>query len=104
MTHRENLFVYGTLRNPEVQKKVFGRSMCGVPDVLMGYARSSVVIEGRSYCAIRRATGGVIRGMVLVVTKKELGRVDAHETNAYIRIRIRLQSGRMAWVYVKHAL
>lgn len=96
------MFVYGTLRNPEVQKRAFGRSERGIPDALPNYARSSVAIEGRPYAAIRRAQGGIVRGMVLSVNEKELERIDAYETSCYARVRVRLQSGKHAWTYVKH--
>jgi len=34
-----NLFVYGTLKDPKVQKMVFGRVEAGTPDTLDGYKK-----------------------------------------------------------------
>jgi hypothetical protein len=40
----EFLFVYGTLRNPVIQRWVLGREVGGTADVLEGYTRSTIIL------------------------------------------------------------
>ena len=47
-----NLFVYGTLKDPKVQKMVFRRVEAGTPATLDGYKKSKVVINKKTYPAI----------------------------------------------------
>lgn len=95
------LFVYGTLRDPEVQLSVVGRTVQGEPDVLAGYRVSSLGLGGREYLAAVPSPEGSIAGLALSVSAAELARIDRYETAAYARTRVRLESGRAAWVYVR---
>ena len=42
-----------------------------------------------------------VAGMVYFITPSELEAADSYEVSDYRRIRVRLVSGREAWVYVK---
>jgi len=97
----EKLFVYGTLRDSEVPKKVFGRTEVGKPDVLEGYERSQVVVEDETFPALVPKEGSIIDGLVLEVNNGELAKIDHYETDAYVRKRVNLKSGSQAWVYLK---
>ena len=93
------LFVYGTLTDPETQKKVLGKIVDGVPDVLDDYKKSTIVIFGNSYPDIVKAPSSSVDGLVIPVTTDELESIDNYETEWYKRIEVVLKSGKKAWVY-----
>lgn len=95
----EALFVYGTLQDPQVQSRVFGRVVAGLPDSLDGYRKGEITISSSVYFIAIEDTFGVIDGLVLEVTSAELVEIDAYEGDDYRRVRVRLRSGREAWVY-----
>lgn len=89
----ERLFVYGTLADPKVQMRVFGRVISGVPSVVEGY-------QTRIYIRYKMAipAEGRLEGLVLNVTDAELARADVYEGLAYQRVRVSLLDGD-AWMY-----
>ena len=99
----EKLFVYGTLMESNVQKKVIGRIIEGEKDSLIGYKKSSIQIEGEIYPIIEKSKNrnDIIFGKVLLVTNEELKELDKYETDAYRRIKVVLVSGEDSWVYTK---
>jgi hypothetical protein len=105
------LFSYGTLQKPEVQLDTFGRLVASETDVLPGFTVDYTEISdprvadvsGQSVHPIVRATGtslDKVTGVVLHVTEDELDAADEYEVALYHRVQVRLQSGRIAWVYV----
>ena len=94
----EQLFVFGTLKQPDVQKEVIGRTIEGLSDTLEGYKIATVDIEGETYPNIKESPGRV-DGLVLEVSPEELGKIDEYETEAYQRKRVVLKSGKETWVY-----
>ena len=105
------LFSYGTLRQSEVQIANYGRRLDGEPDVLAGYCLvpvaiadpEAVRISGKAVHTIAVASGEPgerIVGMVFALSESELAATDAYETDAYRRIEVTLESGRLAWAYV----
>ena len=97
----ENLFVYGTLRETSVQKEVIGRFVIGLKDRLEGYKESEIEIKGEKYPVLIPDKTNSIEGLILSVSSGELEKIDEYETDVYKRIRVALESGRRAWVYVK---
>ncbi len=97
----ERLFVYGTLREPHVQRLVIGRETPGTPDVLEGYRKDEIVFLSRSYPMIAPQAGASVEGLVIEVTADDLPRLDRYETTAYERIWVTLRSGIEAWTYCK---
>ncbi|MEA3033323.1 MAG: hypothetical protein QOH86_1339 [Sphingomonadales bacterium] len=106
-----DLFSYGTLRQPEVQKATYGRLLEGRPDALTGYrlarlavsSREVVRLSGKAIHSIARRTGRSedrIEGVVFRLTAAELGATDAYEVDAYARREVRLESGLVAFAYV----
>lgn len=95
----EELFVYGTLLDPAVQSRVFGRITSGQPDKLAGYKKDHIRLGGNIYPIIRPKAGGMVEGAVLSVTLAELALIDQYEGDAYQRRKVSLVSGRQAWVY-----
>ena len=93
--------MYGTLRDPLVREKVFGRVVGGSPDQLCEYARQEMKIEGETYPALIPAGDNCVNGLVLDLSEGELGLADKYETEAYERIKVLLKSGNESWTYVK---
>jgi gamma-glutamylcyclotransferase (GGCT)/AIG2-like uncharacterized protein YtfP len=107
-----HLFSYGTLQLQQVQRDTFGRLLDGQADALVGFSKSMVeitdaqVLESsgeRFHPIVTRSDNpdDRVTGMVFEVTQKELLRADAYEVEDYRRERVRLASGREAWLYVK---
>ncbi len=99
--NKENLFVYGTLKDLKVQKSVFGRTTKGIPDILERYRKSEIEICKKKYPAIVFDRDNFVEGLVISITLIELKSIDKYETDAYKRLKVILKSGKSAWVYVK---
>ena len=97
----EYTFVYGTLKDTKVQKKIVGRVVEGESDVLDGYSKSKIMINGEEYPIAVKNKLGFIEGKLLKVTSNELRAIDEYETKDYKRMKVRLKSGKSAWVYFK---
>ena len=94
------LFSYGTLQQPDVQMSTFGRRLDGHPDALPGYSLGTVP-AGHANVVSSNDARSRVAGTIFEVTEAELARADAFEQQfSYVRIAVRLASGREAWVYV----
>jgi gamma-glutamylcyclotransferase (GGCT)/AIG2-like uncharacterized protein YtfP len=107
----EYLFSYGTLKYEKVQMATFGRLLAGQADSLPCYAMKKIKItdpdviakSGEDVHSIIHFSGNPkdqVPGMVFRVSKEELQRADEYEVADYKRIKVRLDSGIDAWVYV----
>jgi hypothetical protein len=105
------LFSYGTLRQENVQIATFGRRLEGRPDTLAGFALSPMAItdpqvvatSGSAVHTIARASGSRsdrIPGTVFTLTPAEIESADRYESGPIERIRVTLESGAEAFVYV----
>ena len=94
----ETLFVYGTLYEPDVQQRLIGRTISGQPDSLAGYSSNTTLLD--PYPVAIPEDGANMTGFVLRVTTDELVLLDEYEGDCYLRIKVWLQSGLEAWVYV----
>src|SRR5215207_8708377 len=92
---QEVLFVYGTLKDPEVQMHLVGRTIEGTPDRLRGYRSHNLL----NYPTALPDSSGWLNGLLLTITEKELQRFDEYEGAAYERVRVCLDSGTEAWMY-----
>ena len=99
----ENLFVYGLLKQPEIQKKVIGRVIEGLEDSLKGYKKSQINLDGEIFQILINSKNpcDFVFGEVLEVSEEELKKIDKYETDAYKRRKVVLSSGKESWVYVK---
>jgi gamma-glutamylcyclotransferase (GGCT)/AIG2-like uncharacterized protein YtfP len=101
----ENLFAYGSLREEEVQKSIFGRILKGVPEKLQGYVVKRIEIEEEfgleNYPIITPTedSSDCIEGIVYELTVQELQLSDTYEGNSYTRIEVPLQSKQLVWAY-----
>lgn len=96
------IFTYGTLQEQRIQHALFGRTLKGVKDELKGYLLSSEKAYGQ-YPIIQPSLNktDTILGMVYELSEHELLQTDNYEGASYTRKKLRLRSGKMAWVYVK---
>ena len=106
------LFSYGTLQLPAVQRATFGRLLDGRPDALPGHRTELVEITDADVLATSGQThhpvvvasdddADEVAGTVLEVTDAELAAADAYEVSDYARADVTLRSGARAWVYVR---
>jgi len=103
------LFSYGTLRDPAIQLAVFGRTLSGTADLLIGYARESFEVRDPTFSAVYGSRHIIVQstgrdedrtpGTVLELTDAELTMADAYEPAGYRRVAARFASGRQGWVY-----
>ena len=103
------LFSYGTLRDPAIQLAVFGRTLSGSADLLIGYAREDFEVTDPAFTAVYGSNHVIVQntgrdedrtpGTVLEVTDAELQMADAYEPAGYRRVAARFASGRRGWVY-----
>lgn len=101
MSNQNLLFVYGTLIQPQVQQKVIGRLVPGVPDGLEGFQKETIVLEDGVFPILVKAKGSIVKGWVLQITNTELASIDEYEGSAYQRVSVVLSSGKTAFVYTK---
>ena len=106
-----NIFSYGTLRDPNVQKQVLNRQVTAWPDSLSKYELSYITITDKSVLAISNqnkhpiinysgCANDIIEGVLLEITPPELANFDKYETDDYHRIEVLLNSGKTAFAYV----
>ncbi len=101
-TATENLFIYGTLLEPEVRKMVFTREIEAREDLLPGYRIHKNKVAGLyPSVEITNQNEDKVSGEVIVLSPRDLKRADQYEGEAYMRIRARLDSGTEAWVYLE---
>lgn len=108
---RTFLFSYGTLQLPRIQQAVFGKTLEGTKDSLIGYQlRELPLAEGEELPELEVAAYPIIHpsgdpadcieGVVLEIDESDLLTCDEYEGPHYTRIREMLQSGISCWVYV----
>ena len=90
----QKLFSYGTLRLENIQRTVFGHTVDGVPDAVVGYRlkqititdKDAIAISGTDQHTILDASGNdadQIEGMVLSLTAHDLAMADKYEDAAW---------------------
>lgn len=106
------LFSYGTLQQEAIQRATFGRALSGEADSLPAFEQVALVLDDPKVVAATgtanhrnasyvRNGGARIEGMAFEVTADDLARADEYERLAnYVRISVRLASGKDAWAYV----
>jgi gamma-glutamylcyclotransferase (GGCT)/AIG2-like uncharacterized protein YtfP len=105
------LFSYGTLKKEKVQSELFGRLLKGTKDTLKGYKLSTIEIKDESvlskseqqYHLIAipsKNNSDSIEGTVFEVSEEEVLIADKYETDDYKKVKVILESGKEAWVYV----
>jgi gamma-glutamylcyclotransferase (GGCT)/AIG2-like uncharacterized protein YtfP len=101
----EKLFAYGSLKNEDIQKDLFGRILEGTFETLIGYVVKQIQIEeefGIVHYPIITETQNAedtINGVVYSVSSEELRQTDLYEGLHYKRVEVQLQSNQKAWAY-----
>ncbi|UCE69130.1 MAG: gamma-glutamylcyclotransferase [Flavobacteriaceae bacterium] len=97
----ENLFVYGTLLDPKVRRRIFGISLDGCWDALPGYKKEEGIVAG-TYPGIMPSDPerSEVAGLLFSLPSEILARVDTYEGSLYYRKTLNLRSGKSAWVYL----
>jgi gamma-glutamylcyclotransferase (GGCT)/AIG2-like uncharacterized protein YtfP len=101
----ENLFAYGSLKDKEIQERVFGRVLKGTPDKLVGYSVSQIPIEEEfgiiEYPIIAQTHNSEdsIEGICFQLNDRDLELADKYEGMHYKRIKVQLLSNEIVWVY-----
>lgn len=107
----EYLFSYGTLQKQKTQLALFGRTLRGSADMLSGYQIAAIEITDESFLSkgeekfqrtliLTNDKNDTIKGTALEVTQEELLTADTYEPENYKRIKVQLESGKDAWIYV----
>lgn len=110
MSTEHRVFSYGTLRQPEVQRALYGREVATTPDALPGYRldwlqitdAAVIATSGSDRHPILRAGDATdaVPGAFLQLSEPELAATDAYEVADYARTEVTLASGVTAWVYL----
>jgi gamma-glutamylcyclotransferase (GGCT)/AIG2-like uncharacterized protein YtfP len=101
----EKLFTYGTLQNEDVQETIFGRTLQGTTETLIGYTLKEILIEEEfgiePYPIIMETQNSEdsINGIMYEITTQELHKVDTYEGLHYKRVEVSLQSDEVVWAY-----
>jgi gamma-glutamylcyclotransferase (GGCT)/AIG2-like uncharacterized protein YtfP len=99
------LFSYGSLQQNEIQEDVFGRTLKGTPEKLIGYALKKIQIEEEfglvNYPVIIETKNDLdsIEGFVYDLSENELTQADLYEGMHYKRVEVLLHSNQKAWAY-----
>jgi gamma-glutamylcyclotransferase (GGCT)/AIG2-like uncharacterized protein YtfP len=107
----EYLFSYGTLQKEIVQLELFGRTLQGSRDILKGYKTVPIEITDKVFLSKGENKEQLtlvhtmndndkIEGTALELSKQELFKADEYEPDNYKRTRVKLESGKQAWIYV----
>ena len=95
------LFVYGTLKSKEVQKKLLGHTLDSYKATLYGY----YINKAEEYYNAVKSNGSFIKGEVLLVSSEDLLRIDQwEEVPLYLKDNVNVQttSGKeIAYIYLK---
>lgn len=107
---KECLFSYGTLQKAKVQIDLFGRVLEGSAEILRGYKISIVEITDETFLSkgggkyqktlMISDDNDIVDGTALEITEEELLLADEYEPKNYKRIKVMLESGKKAWIYV----
>ena len=111
MTDMHWIFSYGTLREADVQRELFGRTLEADDDALTGFRIDMVAISNPEVVRMSGSAehpglvrtddpGDRVEGQALAVTATELAAADAYEAADYFRAAVTLESGRAAFVYL----
>jgi gamma-glutamylcyclotransferase (GGCT)/AIG2-like uncharacterized protein YtfP len=101
----QKLFTYGTLQDKDIQENLFGRTLQGTPETLIGYELNEIQIEeefGIVHYPIIMETNNsndTIGGILYEVTMNDLHQADLYEGLHYKRVEVQLQSNQKAWAY-----
>ena len=97
----KNIFAYGTLQVPSVQKELLGRSFnsLGVTTLNDFVVMNDYFVEDGHYPRIVPMKGGVVYGNVYSMSDKDIAVLDEYETDAYELKQVIASCGTSVYVY-----
>ncbi|MDD5197435.1 MAG: gamma-glutamylcyclotransferase [Candidatus Gracilibacteria bacterium] len=99
---QELLFVYGTLKNPEIQQEIIGKNPIMELDILENHTIVQYAFSDGIYPIAVEAMDKNIEGFILFVSLLDFIVLDEYEGSGYKRVKILLKSRREAWIYMKN--
>lgn len=106
----EHLFSYGTLQLDTVQRALFGRTLEGRPDRLIGYRVAALAMRDpaavaasgveQHFTLVPDPAAPALDGMLYALTTEEIAAADRYEGADYVRVAATFASGASGWVYV----
>jgi len=97
----ESLFVFGNLMDDNVQRLAFGRKVDFVYDVLFDYIKQDIIINKNRTFTIIPKRGFSVNGAILYLNPDEVSLIEQKQGSSFKKIKVRLNSGKDAWTYVK---
>jgi gamma-glutamylcyclotransferase (GGCT)/AIG2-like uncharacterized protein YtfP len=98
----ENLFAYGTLKDLNIQQKLFNRVLTGNKAALSNYKKSSILIDGELFPCIDEVKDYKVEGIIFKITSEELAITDEYEGKEYKRIAVLPDNNlEKVWVYIR---
>lgn len=103
------LFSFGTLLDAKVQHQVFGGQLKASPATLSGVRIIDIPINDPDVIAVsgisvhrglKRSIESTVTGGILALSSEQLAQADAYEVSDYVRRRVQLTSGDLAWAYL----
>ncbi len=96
------LFTYGTLQDKKIQLSLFERLLNGTFDELVGFEKETIVLGTNIYPILVKSKNSKnkILGTCYEVNDTELLICDKYEGDSYQRIKVKLNSNSIAWVYI----
>ena len=99
----ERVFVYGTLRDKKLRQELSGREIPSLKARIKGFDLSSISDGEHTYPILIKndSSENIIDGEIIELSKTELLSFDKYEGALYRRVKILLESGQQAWVYIQ---
>lgn len=79
------IFVYGTLMEPHIQKRVLGKEKEVNEFTLHGYKLSDDKVYG-AYPTIEKDNNGTVKGVIFPVDEQEISLLDSYEGDEYTKL------------------
>ena len=97
----KNIFAYGTLQVPSVQKELLGRSFIslGVTTLNDFVVMNDYFVEDGHYPRLVPMKDGVVYGNVYSMSDKDIAVLDEYETDAYELKQVNASCGMSVYVY-----
>ena len=95
----ELLFVYWTLKDPDLQKQVLGREISGEDDILEHYKLSEIDTADWVYPIVIESQNQEVKWFILTISKFDFPALDEYESEAYKRVKVFLKSWKEVWIY-----
>ncbi len=79
-----NLFIYGTLREPQIQEYLFGKIVDMIPARLQFHTIKNAISDGielpyKTIVPVPDDSSAVVNGHIIVLNDEEMERVDSYE-------------------------